>query len=95
MLSKPFLAIAAVAWLLPMPRPQITISPATLFAGQVATIHAGPNMGIVVQLDPPGSVWRITTDANGNVDFTPPSAGTMYVSDPTGTWAPDTGIVLP
>lgn len=94
MQSKTLLSLLAVALALPMSRPQITLSPTPIFAGQQVTIHAGPNMAIVVDLDPNGR-WRLTTDANGEATFTPPNGGSLFVTDPAGNWQAAADVVLP
>jgi len=73
--------------------PQITISPTPIFAGQTVTITAGPNMRLSVMLD--GVQTCLTTDANGEVDYTPPNDGPLYVSDPAGNWQTASEVVQP
>jgi hypothetical protein len=92
--SVGFLASIAQGGAYTMARP-ITITPTPLFAGQQATIKAGPNMNVVVELDPPGTQVRLKTDANGEVAYTPANAGSLYVSDPAGNWSPASAVVQP
>jgi hypothetical protein len=89
-----FLASIAQGGAYAMPKSQITLTPQPLFAGQEITIQAGPNMNIVVDMDP-GGRWRLTTDSDGKAKFTPQNDGTIYVSDPGGNWLPASDVVAP
>jgi hypothetical protein len=72
---------------------RIGISPIPPNVGTVVTFTAGPNMKIKVEVSPNG-VWDLTTDANGNVDWTvPPGAAAIIVSDPNGTWTSNSTVV--
>lgn len=77
-----------------MPRPTISISPTPVYAGTSVTIQAGANQRLVVDMDPGGRT-TVVTDASGSATFTPSNAGALYVSDPTGQWAPASEVVLP